>query len=184
MSDGGREGEFVYCSSCGARIGATVRFCTSCGASQAEHGEIPPGDVPPEGAGAAPEEETVQLEPEPQPEPQPASSPPPPPAPGPAAQDRKPGFFESLLDTTFESLITPKLIRVVYVLSMIVLAIGAAVTIIASFAVDSATGVLFLFLAPVSALIYLILIRLWLELIVVVFKVRDAAEQIAENTGD
>ena len=100
-----------------------------------------------------------------------------------APDEQQRGFFESLTDTRFDSLITPKLIRFVYVVSMIVLAIGALVAIVGSFANDAGTGILALILAPLGALIYLIVIRLWLELIVVTFKIRDAAERVAENTS-
>ncbi len=99
-----------------------------------------------------------------------------------APQDAQRGFLESLMDTRFDSLITPKLIRFLYVVSMVVLAIGALVTIIAAFADKASTGILFLILAPLGALIYLIVVRLWLELIVVTFKIREAADQIADNT--
>jgi uncharacterized protein DUF4282 len=92
------------------------------------------------------------------------------------------GFFASLMDTRFDSLITPKLIRFLYVVSMIVLAIGTVVFVIAAFADTASSGILMLILAPLVALIYLIVVRLWLELIVVTFKIRDAAEQIAGNT--
>jgi len=101
----------------------------------------------------------------------------------PAPHDTQRGFFESLMDTRFDSLITPKLIRFLYVVSMIVLAIGVVAAIIAAFADKVGTGILFLVLAPIGALIYLIVIRLYLELIVVTFKIRDAADQIADNTG-
>jgi Domain of unknown function (DUF4282) len=47
------------------------------------------------------------------------------PAPQPSGQS---GFFEALMDTRFDNLITPKLIRFLYVISMIVLAIGALCT--------------------------------------------------------
>jgi hypothetical protein len=93
------------------------------------------------------------------------------------------GFFESLMDTRFDSLITPKLIRFLYVVSMVILAIGVIVFIIAGFANDAGSGVLALILAPLGALIYLIVIRLYLELIVVAFKIREAAEEIADNTS-
>lgn len=93
------------------------------------------------------------------------------------------GFLESLMDTRFDSLITPKLIRFLYVVSMIVLAIGTLIFIIAAFANEASTGILMLILAPLVALIYLIVIRLWLELIVVTFKIRDAAEEISSNTN-
>ncbi len=97
-------------------------------------------------------------------------------------EDTKRGFFESLMDTRFDSLITPKLITFLYVVSMVVLAIGVLFTVIAGFANKPGTGVLLLFLAPLGALIYLIVIRLWLELIVVTFKIRDATEETARNT--
>lgn len=92
------------------------------------------------------------------------------------------GFIESLMDTRFDSLITPMLIRFLYVVSMIVLAIGVIVVVIGAFKGSAGSGVLALILAPIGALIYLIVIRLWLELIVVAFKIRDAAEQVADNT--
>lgn len=100
--------------------------------------------------------------------------------PSPAGKHR--GFFESLMDARFDSLITPKLIGFIYVVSMIVLAIGVLVIVVAGFANDAGSGVLALILAPLGALIYLIVIRLWLELIVVTFKIRDAAEQVVSNT--
>lgn len=100
--------------------------------------------------------------------------------PSPPATQR--GFFESLMDTRFDSLITPKLIRFLYVVSMIVLAVGVIVVIIAAFADKVGSGILALIFAPLGALIYLIVIRLWLELIVVTFKIRDAAEEVADNT--
>lgn len=105
----------------------------------------------------------------------------PPPSPGPIPSDPT-GFFESLMDTRFDHLITPKLIRFLYVVAMIVLAIGAIVFIIAGFANDVGSGIVALIVAPIVALIYLIVTRLWLELIIVTFKIRDAADKIADNT--
>ncbi|HEX6229068.1 MAG TPA: DUF4282 domain-containing protein [Solirubrobacterales bacterium] len=75
------------------------------------------------------------------------------------------------------------MIRLLYIVSMIVLAIGVIVAVIVGFADSVGTGILTLILAPIVALIYLIIARLWLELVVVAFKIRDAAETIADNTG-
>jgi hypothetical protein len=94
----------------------------------------------------------------------------------------EPGFFESLMDTRFDNLITPKLIRFLYIVGMVVIAIGVLVAIIAAFANQAGTGVLFLILAPIGGLIYLIVLRLYLELVVVAFKIREAADVIADNT--
>jgi hypothetical protein len=92
------------------------------------------------------------------------------------------GFFESLKDTRFNNLITPKLVRFLYIVSVVVLGIGAIVFVISGFAHSAGTGVITLIVAPIIAFIYLILVRLYLELIVVTFKIRDAAERVAENT--
>ncbi len=91
-------------------------------------------------------------------------------------------FFESLMDTRFDHLITPKLIRFLYIISMVVLALGALVAIVSGFADSVGSGILLLILAPIVALIYLIVVRLWLELIIVAFKIREAADSIADNT--
>jgi Domain of unknown function (DUF4282) len=107
---------------------------------------------------------------------------PPPPAQPPAQSSSPGGFFEALMDTRFDHLITPSLIRFLYVVAMVVLALGALIAIIAGFAESAGTGVLLLILAPIGALIYLIITRLWLELIVVAFKIREAAEEVAANT--
>lgn len=101
--------------------------------------------------------------------------------PGPPVQTQL-GFFQSLKDTRFNSLITPKLVRFLYVVSVVVLAIGVPVFIVTGFAHSARAGVIALIVTPIIAFIYLILVRLYLELIVVTFKIRDAAERVAENT--
>lgn len=91
-------------------------------------------------------------------------------------------FFSALMDTRFDSLITPSLIRFLYVVAIILIALGVLAAIVSGFAEDAGTGILLLILAPLAGLLYLIVTRLWLELIVVAFKIRDAAEEVAVNT--
>ena len=92
------------------------------------------------------------------------------------------GFFSALMDTRFDSLITPSLIRFLYLVAIILIALGVLAAIIAGFAESAGSGIVLLILAPIGGLIYLIVTRLWLELIVVAFKIRDAAEEVAVNT--
>lgn len=92
------------------------------------------------------------------------------------------GFLGALMDTRFDNLITPSLIRFLYVVSITLIALGMLVAIVAGFAENVGTGILFLILAPIGALIYVIVTRLWLELIIVAFKIREAAEEVAVNT--
>ena len=111
-----------------------------------------------------------------------SSTPAPPPPQPPGAPARRYGFFESLMDTRFDHLITPTMIRFLYIVAMILIALGALAVIIAGFAESAGAGILALILAPIFALIYLIVTRLWLELIIVIFKIRDATEEVAANT--
>jgi hypothetical protein len=86
------------------------------------------------------------------------------------------------MDTRFDHLITPTMIRFLYIVAIVLLALGALAVIITGFAKSAGTGVAALILAPIFALIYLIVTRLWLELIIVIFKIRDATEEVAVNT--
>jgi uncharacterized protein DUF4282 len=101
----------------------------------------------------------------------------------PPSQSRAPGgFLESLMDTRFDHLITPSLIRFLYVVAIVLITLGVLAAIVAGFAESAGSGIVLLILAPIGGLIYLIVTRLWLELIVVAFKIRDAAEEVAVNT--
>jgi hypothetical protein len=92
------------------------------------------------------------------------------------------GFFESLMDTRFDSLITPKLIRLLYVIGMVILTIAVIAVIIGGFVESAGTGVLALVLAPIVALIYLVVLRVYLELVIVAFKIREGVDTVAVNT--
>lgn len=108
------------------------------------------------------------------------------------------GFFGSLLDLSFTSFVTTKLIKVLYVLSLVLLAIAYVVIAIALFSSgggDSFTvgddgtfqadsggntglGLLWLFvLGPLFLFFYTLLYRVFFELVVVLFR-------IFENTRD
>jgi hypothetical protein len=87
------------------------------------------------------------------------------------------GFFKSLFDISFDAFITTKIIKFVYVLLMVIIGIMAIWGIVFAFIASTWLGVLTLFiLAPIGFLIYIIIVRIWLELVIVIFK-------IAENTG-
>jgi hypothetical protein len=94
------------------------------------------------------------------------------------------GFLGALFDTRFGTLITPRIIRVLYILSIIALAIFSVIVIIGAFANSAGFGILtLLVLAPIGFLLYLILIRIYLELVIIAFKINENAHQIAANTG-
>jgi uncharacterized membrane protein len=105
------------------------------------------------------------------------------PPPQPPSQSSPPGgFFNALMDTRFNNLITPSLVRFVYIIAMILIALGMLALVISGFANSAGSGILLLIIAPLLGLFYLVVTRLWLELVVVLFKIRDAAEEVAVNT--
>ena len=85
-------------------------------------------------------------------------------------------ILKGLTDIEFRTFATPKLIRIVYVISVVLLTIGALFTIGGALMDDAAFGVLALLLGPVIWLFAVIYIRVVLETIMVLFR-------IAENTA-
>ena len=97
--------------------------------------------------------------------------PPPPPSdpsgwgqqPGPTSPPAK-GFFGALFDFSFNSFVTPSIVKVVYVLATIALAVGFVGFLIAAIASGESTAILLtLILGPILAILYLALIRMTLE---------------------
>jgi hypothetical protein len=84
------------------------------------------------------------------------------------------GFFRSLFDISFTSFITTKIIKFVYVVTLVFVAVGAVFLVVAAFAQDTTIGVLTLVIgAPLLSLIYLVYARLVLELIVQIFRITE-----------
>lgn len=92
------------------------------------------------------------------------------------------GFLASLFDISFRSLVTPRVIKVLYVLYMIVIALVALAFIISAFHSSTAAGVAVLLIAaPLGFLFYLIVARVWLELVIVLFRIMDNTHQLVEQ---
>jgi Domain of unknown function (DUF4282) len=88
------------------------------------------------------------------------------------------GFFRSLFDLSFTSLVTTRIIKVLYVLAMIVIGLYALGFIALGFGHSAADGILVLVIgAPLFALISLVYTRVLLEVFIALFR-------IMENTGE
>jgi hypothetical protein len=90
-----------------------------------------------------------------------------------SASDTK-GFLGSLFDTGFTSFVTPKVIRVLYLLIIIgTILTGLSYSVIA-FKVNAALGIVTLFvLAPLFTMIVLAMWRIVLEFFMVIFRISD-----------
>ena len=96
------------------------------------------------------------------------------------------GFFSGLFDFTFENFVALKVMKVLYGLFLLALAggilfgLGGAVLSIINGQFLAGLGMLVV--TPFAALLYLILGRVYFELIVVAFKIAEDADEIAKNT--
>ncbi len=102
----------------------------------------------------------------------------------PMSSDEAKGLVRSLFDFQFTSLITLKVIRFVYLLIVILYTIGAITFFIGSLASGTVTGFLTAFVViPLGYLIYLIVTRIWMEILIVVFRMGDDVRAIRTGGG-
>jgi Domain of unknown function (DUF4282) len=94
------------------------------------------------------------------------------------------GFVGSLFDFSFTSLVTPKIIRVLYILFTIWTALIGLSILIIGFRTGGAAGGLFtlIIVEPIFVLLTLGLYRVVLELFVVVFRIYEETKKIRENS--
>jgi Domain of unknown function (DUF4282) len=90
------------------------------------------------------------------------------------------GFLASLLDPSFSTLVTTRVIRFLYLLLLVLIGIGLVVWIIAAIASGSATEiVLALIVGPLVTLVYVIYARVFLEVIMAIFRILESSREIA-----
>jgi hypothetical protein len=87
------------------------------------------------------------------------------------------GLWSSFLDFSFSEFVTTRLIKVLYVLGIIGAGIMGLGMIISGFADGFGRGILSLILSPIAVVLVILLVRIYLELIIVLFR-------IAENTTE
>lgn len=90
-------------------------------------------------------------------------------------------FFSALFDFSFTEFITTKLIKVLYGIGIVISGLSALSWIVSGFAGSFGKGLLFLILSPIVFIIGVILTRVWLEIIIVVFKIAENVGKIADS---
>ena len=121
-----------------------------------------------------------------------ATAPPPqwqaaPPTPGRPRQQRgagEKGFIGSLFDFSFTSLVTPKIIKVLYILLTVWIALIGLSILVIGFRTGGIVGGLFtlIIVEPIFVLLTLGVCRVVLEMFMVVFRLYEETKQIRENT--
>lgn len=94
------------------------------------------------------------------------------------------GFFAALFDFSFTKFVSEKLVAIAYVFALLLVFIGVAYSVVMSFASNFWAGIWSLIFAPIVFVVALTFIRVWLEFIVVVFRIADHVGKIAASTKE
>ncbi len=108
------------------------------------------------------------------------------PPPVPSPEEAK-GFVSGLFDFSFTNLVAPKVIKFLYGLFLVVWALGIlgglGMVVFTLIQGEIIGALISLILLPIVAVVYLILIRMYHELIIITFKIAENLEQIKKNTA-
>ena len=91
-------------------------------------------------------------------------------------------FFSSLFDYSFRSFVTPRIIKILYVLATILISLWTLAIVLAGFNVSSGAGLLTLIvLGPLFFVLSMIYARVVLELIIVFFRINGNVQEIRDE---
>lgn len=88
------------------------------------------------------------------------------------------GFFTQLFDFSFTEFITTKIIKFIYIIGMIVTGLATIGIIISGFSQSVVIGIVALIFSPLIFIIYVIILRVWLEIIIVIFRISENTEAL------
>ena len=94
------------------------------------------------------------------------------------------GFFEALFDFSFSEFVTTKIIKFLYALLILIAIAGGIYFIVTFFRSGFLTGLVGLIISPIVVLVYIVGARIWLELVIVMFRIAEYVRDIAERTQE
>jgi hypothetical protein len=92
-------------------------------------------------------------------------------------------FFSGLFDFSFKEYVTPKIIRVIFVILIVFAAIGAVALLIGSARGGGFGIVLGIIFAVVGFFLYVILFRIYLEVVSALFRINDNIATLVHLSG-
>jgi hypothetical protein len=99
-------------------------------------------------------------------------------------QEQGKGFLRALFDFSFTTYITPKIIKVIFGIVIVVSGLGWLGYTIFAFATNVVLGIIvFVIIGPLIFLLYIILARVYLEVVMAVFTIAENSTRIAQSLG-
>ena len=91
-------------------------------------------------------------------------------------------FFGSLFDYSFSSFVTPRIIKILYVLATIMISLWTLFLVLAGFNVSSGAGlVMLVIVGPLFFVVSMIYARVVLELVIVFFRINGNVQEIRDE---
>lgn len=92
--------------------------------------------------------------------------------------------LDLVLDLSFKRFVTPRLVRMLYVLSLLAAVFYAVSWMFSGFKTGTLSGMFTLITAPVAFLLYLIFARVTVELILAIFRIADKIAPLSEEAAE
>lgn len=96
--------------------------------------------------------------------------------------EEKKDVLDALLDLSFRTAITPKIIRWLYIMGLVLCGLMAAKWVLAAFSLAHGgglmSGVVALFFAPILFIIYALITRVALEVVLAIFSIAESLKNI------
>ncbi len=92
------------------------------------------------------------------------------------------GIIGCIFDFSFSEFVTTRIIKILFLLSILLAAFAALSIIVGGFASGTATGFLgALVMAPVVFILSVLFSRIWLELVIVAFRIAENTSRLVEQ---
>jgi hypothetical protein len=94
------------------------------------------------------------------------------------------GFVARLFDLSFTSFITPMIIRALYIIGLLVAFIAGVVAVVAALFDNGFWAFIWAAIfAPVWFVVTAVILRVWMEILIAIFRIAQATIETARNTG-
>jgi hypothetical protein len=95
--------------------------------------------------------------------------------------DERIGFVKALFDFSFSEFVTTKIIKILYGILMFFAGLLVLGIIVGGFYQSVLRGILALIVSPLLFLLYIIIARVWLELVIVIFRIAEHAGELVKQ---
>lgn len=85
----------------------------------------------------------------------------------------EPGLVASIFDLSFRAMVTPRIVKALFFLLSLVMVLPLLFWVMSSFARSTGAGILALVISPVIYGIGVIMVRIYLELVIIIFRIYE-----------